>query len=183
MCALPLVERRRAAGAVLRAVLAAQSGGAGHVVVGHRRRLHRLQGLKGRVAPAEAEKSQTVRPRSRRRCKRVSLPSWSLDATGWKFIRGLNVCIRQGRGSLGCHSCPAPTDNCSVPFTLAALASVFVSKRAHEPRIPQHSRRIQNAASWGISSAPWAALVRCVISFRSSPHIYLFYANKERNKT
>lgn len=51
VCALPLVERRCASGAVL-AVLAAQSGGAGHVVVRHRRWLHRLQGLEGRVASA-----------------------------------------------------------------------------------------------------------------------------------
>lgn len=54
VCALPLVERRRASGAVLLAVLAAQSGGAGHVVVGHCGRLHRLQGLVGRVASAAA---------------------------------------------------------------------------------------------------------------------------------
>ena len=52
MRALPLVERRRASGAVLLAVLAAQSGGAGHVVVGNRGRFYRLQGLVGRVASA-----------------------------------------------------------------------------------------------------------------------------------
>lgn len=51
VCALPLVERRRASGAVL-AVLAAKPGRAGHVVIRHRRRLHRLQGLEGRVASA-----------------------------------------------------------------------------------------------------------------------------------
>lgn len=58
MSALPLVERRRAPGAAL----AAQPGGAGHVVVGHRGRLDGLQGLVGRVAPAEhqqLEKTQT----------------------------------------------------------------------------------------------------------------------------
>lgn len=59
MRALPLVERRRASGAVLLAVLAAQAGGAGHVVVGHRGRFYRLQGLIGRVASAaEGENNQ-----------------------------------------------------------------------------------------------------------------------------
>lgn len=53
--ALPLVERRRAPGAVLLAMLAAYSGGAGHVVVGHGGRLHRLQGLVGCVASAAAK--------------------------------------------------------------------------------------------------------------------------------
>lgn len=52
MRALPLVERGRASGAVLLAVLAAEPRRAGHVVVGHRGRLHRLQGFVGRVAPA-----------------------------------------------------------------------------------------------------------------------------------
>ena len=47
MRALSLVDGGRAAGAVL----VAEPGGAGHVVVGHRRRFHRLQGLVGRVAP------------------------------------------------------------------------------------------------------------------------------------
>lgn len=58
VCALPLVERRCASWAVLLPVLAAQSGWAGHIVVGHRGRLHRLQGLVGRVASvAEAANS------------------------------------------------------------------------------------------------------------------------------
>ena len=57
VCALPLVERRRAPGAVLLAVLVAQPSGARHVVVGHRRRLHRLQSLVGRV-PSERWKSK-----------------------------------------------------------------------------------------------------------------------------
>ena len=56
VCALPLVERRRAPGAVL---LAAYSGGAGHVVVGHCGRLHRLQGLVGRVAAAACGKTKS----------------------------------------------------------------------------------------------------------------------------
>jgi len=47
VCALSLVEGGRASGTV---VLAAQPGRAGHVVVGHRGWLHRLQGLVGRVA-------------------------------------------------------------------------------------------------------------------------------------
>lgn len=59
VCALPLVERRRASGAVL-AVLAAQSGRAGHVVVRHRRWLHRLQGLEGRVASAATRGGQGI---------------------------------------------------------------------------------------------------------------------------
>lgn len=45
----PLVERRCACGAVL----AAQSGRARHVVVGHHWRLHWLQGLIGSVAPGD----------------------------------------------------------------------------------------------------------------------------------
>lgn len=52
VCALPLVERRSASGAVLLPVQAAESGGAGHVVIGHRGRLHRLQGLVGCVTSA-----------------------------------------------------------------------------------------------------------------------------------
>lgn len=52
MCSLPLVQRRRAPGAVLLPVLAAQSGGARHVVVGDRWRLHGLQGLEVCVASA-----------------------------------------------------------------------------------------------------------------------------------
>lgn len=59
MCSLPLVERGGAPGAVLLLlllpVLAAQPGGAGHVVVGHRGRLHRLQRLQVGVASAGAE--------------------------------------------------------------------------------------------------------------------------------
>lgn len=51
VCALPLVEGCSASRAVLLLpVLTAQPGGAGHVVVGHRGRLHRLQGLEGGVA-------------------------------------------------------------------------------------------------------------------------------------
>lgn len=46
----PLVERSGARGAVL----AAQAGRARHVVVGHHRRLHRLQGLIGSVASGGA---------------------------------------------------------------------------------------------------------------------------------
>lgn len=59
MRSLPLVQGRRAPGAVLLPVLAAQPGGARHVVVGHRRRLHRLQGLEVCVASAAAEVSET----------------------------------------------------------------------------------------------------------------------------
>lgn len=47
---LPLVERCCASRAVLLPVLTAQPGGAGHVVIGHRGRLHRLQSLEGGVA-------------------------------------------------------------------------------------------------------------------------------------
>lgn len=52
VCALPLVEWCSASWAVLLTMLAAYPRGAGHVVVGHRRRLHRFQGLVGCVAPA-----------------------------------------------------------------------------------------------------------------------------------
>lgn len=70
MCSLPLVQGGRAPGAVLLPVLAAQAGGARHVVVGHRRRLHRLQGLEVCVAPAAAEVSETkTRLRSAERHK------------------------------------------------------------------------------------------------------------------
>lgn len=61
MCALPLVERRRTSGAVLLAVLAAQSGGAGHVVVGHCGWLHRFQSLVGRVASAVVRKIENTK--------------------------------------------------------------------------------------------------------------------------
>ena len=54
--ALSLVDGGRAAGAVL----VAEPGGAGHVVVGHRGRLHRLQGLVGRVAPVDRIIDQNV---------------------------------------------------------------------------------------------------------------------------
>lgn len=56
--ALPLAERGRAPGAVLLPVLAAQTGGAGHVVVGHRGRLHRLQRLEVGVASAEVQETK-----------------------------------------------------------------------------------------------------------------------------
>lgn len=56
VCALPLAERRRAS----RAVLGAQAGGAGHVVVGHRGRLHGLQGLVGRVASVQQGKGKLI---------------------------------------------------------------------------------------------------------------------------
>lgn len=59
MRSLPLVQRGGAPGAVLLAVLAAQAGGARHVVVGQRRRLHRLQGLEVCVASAAAGVSET----------------------------------------------------------------------------------------------------------------------------
>lgn len=59
VCSLPLVQRRRAPGAVLLPVLAAQPGGAGHVVVGHRGRLHGLQGLEVCVASAAAQVEET----------------------------------------------------------------------------------------------------------------------------
>lgn len=52
MRSLPMVQRGGAPGAVLLAVLAAQAGGARHVVVGQRRRLHRLQGLEVCIASA-----------------------------------------------------------------------------------------------------------------------------------
>ena len=55
MRALPLVDGGRAAGAVL----VAEPCGAGHIVVGHRWRFHRLQGLVGRVAPVS--KTSTIR--------------------------------------------------------------------------------------------------------------------------
>lgn len=58
VCALPLVERRRASGAVLLALLAAESRRAGHVVVGHRGRLHRLQGFVRRVASAASQRNK-----------------------------------------------------------------------------------------------------------------------------
>lgn len=55
MCPGPLVEGGRAC----RAVLAAQAGRAGHVVIGHHRRLHWLQCLVGSVTPARDTSSIT----------------------------------------------------------------------------------------------------------------------------
>lgn len=52
----PLVERGRACGAVL----AAQPARAGHVVVGHHRRFHWLQGLIGGVPPAYQTQGETL---------------------------------------------------------------------------------------------------------------------------
>lgn len=64
MRSLPLVQGRRAPGAVLLPVLATQAGGARHVVVGHRRRFHRLQGLEVCVAPADVFRDKAERHQS-----------------------------------------------------------------------------------------------------------------------